>query len=68
MDNYICSPPHPTSHDNKIFLSMCLSIRLYNLSCQTIGQIFLYVIYGLMIKGQKNKIYHKFPVQEYSYM
>ena len=30
--------------------------------CQTIGQITLYVIYGLIIIGQKTKIYHKFPV------
>ena len=63
MDKYICSPPHQTPYDNKIFLFVCLLIHLSNLPCQTIGQIFLYVIYGLMIIGQKTKIYHKFPVQ-----
>ena len=52
-----------TPHDNKIFLFVCLSIHLCNLPCLTIGQISLYVIYGLMIIGQKTKIYYKFPVQ-----
>ena len=62
MDKYIYSPPHPNLHDNKIFL-LCVCPCLCNLPCQTIGHIFLYVIYGLMIIGQKTKIYHKFPVQ-----
>ena len=52
--------PHMTI---KYFFFMCLSICLCNLPCQTTGQIILYVIYSLMIIGQKTKIYHKFSVQ-----
>ena len=46
----------------KIFF-VCLSICLCNLPCLTIGQISLYVIYGLMIIGQNTKIYLKFLLQ-----
>ena len=42
---------------------MTIKYCLCNLPCQIIGQISLCVIYGLMIIGQKTKIYHKFPVQ-----
>ena len=45
------------------YFFLCLSIYLCNLPCQTIGQISIYVIDGLMIIGQKTKTYHKFPVQ-----